>query len=203
MEFYEEYIPLRKLYPRTFISIETSATTPATMAEVVLNSNFVPPARLSDEWDEALDEYDGFMTAAPGLKPRRKLIALKKIVNAWVRSFLGFRFMETLNSSLQMPFLDAACLKLGVGADNFANMLFALDNKVKQYVQTLGMDPDTRDDDLPANVEEFQIAIASYRELRRGGKVIIVVPDPVPAPAPEPPKKSTSSKKVSPLVSRF
>ncbi|KAJ7899723.1 hypothetical protein B0H13DRAFT_2336875 [Mycena leptocephala] len=147
------------------------------MAEVVLNSNFVPPARLSDEWDEALDEYNGFMTAAPGLKPRRKLIALKKIVNAW------------------MPFLDAACLKLGVGADNFANMLFALDNKVKQYVQTLGMDPDTRDDDLPANVEEFQIAIASYRELRRGGKVIIVVPDPVPAPAPEPPKKSTSSKK--------
>jgi hypothetical protein len=69
-------------------------------------------------------------------------------------------------------------------------MLFSLENKIKQYAQTLGTDPDTKDENLPANVEAFQLAIASFRELHRVGKVVISVP------APEPTKKPASSKKV-------
>jgi hypothetical protein len=70
-------------------------------------------------------------------------------------------------------------------------MLFALENKIKQYAQTLGTDPDTKDENLPANVEAFQSAVASFRELRRVGKVVITVP------LPEPSKKPASPKKVS------
>ncbi|KAJ7822127.1 hypothetical protein B0H13DRAFT_1920310 [Mycena leptocephala] len=171
MEFYEEYIPLIQLYPRTFASIETTVPIPPSMTEVVITNNFVPPDRLVDEWDNAVEEYSGFMTAAPGLKPKRKLIALKKVLNTW------------------MPFLTPACLKLAIGSENFGTMLFALENKIKQYAQTLGTDPDTKDEALPVNVEEFQSAVSAFRELHRGGKVTITVP------VPEPSKKPSSAKK--------
>ncbi|KAJ7921084.1 hypothetical protein B0H13DRAFT_2318657 [Mycena leptocephala] len=138
MEFYEEYIPLIQLYPRRYYQ------------------QLRPSRRLVDEWDDAVEEYSGFMTAAPGLKPKRKLIALKKVLNAW------------------MPFLTPTCLKLAIGSENFGTMLFALENKIKQYAQTLGTDPDTKDEALP---------------LRRGGKVTITVP------VPEPSKKPSSAKK--------
>ncbi|KAJ7896215.1 hypothetical protein B0H13DRAFT_2338438 [Mycena leptocephala] len=171
MAFYEEYIPLVQLYPRTFARIETPISILAPMSEVVITNNFVPPDRLADEWEEALDEYADFMAAAPGLKSRRKLNALKKVLNAW------------------MPLLHPSDLRFAAGAENFATMLFALENKIKQYAQTLGTDPDTKDENLPANVEAFQSAVASFRELRRVGKVIISVP------LPEPSKKPASSKK--------
>jgi hypothetical protein len=87
MASYEEYIPLVQLYPRTFARIETPISILALMSEVVITNNFVPPDRLADEWEEALDEYADFMAAAPGLKLRRKLNALKKVLNAWVRRF--------------------------------------------------------------------------------------------------------------------
>ncbi len=90
-----------------------------------------------------------------------------------------------------MPFLTPTCLKLAIGSENFGTMLFALENKIKQYAQTLGTDPDTKDEALPVNVEEFQSAVSAFRELRRGGKVTITVP------VPEPSKKPSSAKKVS------
>jgi hypothetical protein len=60
------------------------------MTEVVITNNFVPPDRLVDEWDDAIEEYSDFMAAAPGLKPKRKLIALKRVQNAWVCNFRDF-----------------------------------------------------------------------------------------------------------------
>jgi hypothetical protein len=87
MASYEEYIPLVQLYPRTFARIETSISILAPMSEVVITNNFVPPDRLADEWEEALEEYTDFMAAAPGLKLWRKLNALKKVLNAWVCRF--------------------------------------------------------------------------------------------------------------------
>ncbi|KAJ7872722.1 hypothetical protein B0H13DRAFT_1895295 [Mycena leptocephala] len=152
-------------------SYEEYIPLPRTHVEVVITNNFVPPNRFADEWEEALEEYADFMAAAPGLKLWRKLNALKKVLNAW------------------MPLLHPSDLRFAAGAENFATMLFALENKIKQYTQTLGTDPDTKDGDLPANVEAFQSAVASFRELRHVGKVVINVP------LPEPSKKPASSKK--------
>ncbi|KAJ7878399.1 hypothetical protein B0H13DRAFT_2346589 [Mycena leptocephala] len=137
MALYEEYIPLVQLYPRTFARIETPASILAPMSEVVITNNFVPPDHLADEWEEALDEYADLWLLLP------------KVFNAW------------------MPLLHPSDLRFAAGVENFATMLFALENKIKQYAQTLGTDPDTKDENLPANVEVFQSAVASFRELRR------------------------------------
>ena len=106
MEFYEEYIPLIELYPITFAPTDTTVTNISTMPDppisggVTISIKYIPPKGLEREWDEATDEHDEFMASTQGLTAARKVRAMKRLANSWVRrrvTFVGSRSVLILS----------------------------------------------------------------------------------------------------------
>ncbi|KAJ7851168.1 hypothetical protein B0H14DRAFT_3451560 [Mycena olivaceomarginata] len=50
---------------------------------VVVTNSFVPLESQAEAWEDAHDEYDSFMSAAPGLSASRKSRAMRKVCMAW------------------------------------------------------------------------------------------------------------------------
>ncbi len=79
----------------------------------------------------------------------------------------------------------------------FPEMLYNVENKVKQFTNSLAMDPNFKDQTIPASVDEFLAGVSTFRELKRNNRLpanlTVIMPKPSSVPVT---KKDSSSKKV-------
>ena len=93
MEFYEEWIPLSKLYPITFGAFQYTNTPSTPMNGLTISSLagcYDPPSGYEDEYADASDAGTNFLTAMPGLKNSRKPGFVQRVTEACVRIPLHF-----------------------------------------------------------------------------------------------------------------
>lgn len=92
MEFYEEYVPLIKLYPRTFAPLRSLNSSVPAMADspspdsIIVHNNFVPKPSESKDWKALVAAQSDFMESVSGLSAKRKVRAMENYCDLWVRS---------------------------------------------------------------------------------------------------------------------
>ena len=73
MEFYEDYIPLDKLFPYTFAPRRSRTTSAPVMADlsspdsIIVHNNFVPKPSESKDWKALVAAHGDFMESVSGL----------------------------------------------------------------------------------------------------------------------------------------
>lgn len=79
----------------------------------------------------------------------------------------------------------------------FPEMLYNVENKVKQFTNSLAMDPNFKDQSIPASVDEFLTGVSTFRELKRNNRLpanlTVITAKPTSSSTS---KKESSSKKV-------
>ena len=92
MEFYEDYIPLNKLYPYTLAPRRSHTTSTPVMVDssspdsIIVHNNFVPKPSESKDWKALVAAHGDFMESVSGLSAKRKVRAMENYCDLWVRS---------------------------------------------------------------------------------------------------------------------
>lgn len=99
MEFYEDYVPLEKLYPYTFQRTRLSPPiTPVmaapTLSDVVITKFFTPLAGEAKAWKDLTVAHTEFMASASGMSTARKIRALENYCELWVWFLLSFTWFQ-------------------------------------------------------------------------------------------------------------
>jgi hypothetical protein len=78
----------------------------------------------------------------------------------------------------------------------FPEMLYNVENKVKQFINSLAVDPSFKDQGVPACVDDFLAGVSTFRELKRTNRLPPNLTVISAKAAPSTSKKETPVKKV-------